>query len=317
MKAIGGYFELEISVDKEYHHDLLRLNTARNALEYLLKAQGFKKVYIPYFTCDVILEPFYKLDIAFEFYRVNSDFEPIFDFDIIKDDQAFLYTNYFGLKDAYIQSNYSSIKNLIVDNAQSFFSKPLNHVHTFYSPRKFFGVSDGAYLATDHKLSERPDADFSNERMSHLLIRADKEAEDGYQDFCLNDQELSGNAVKTMSALTRKIMCSIDYEKVKWVRRQNFEWLHTNLSDKNKLTFNIGDDSVPMVYPFWTDNKALKKELLNNRIYCATYWPNVLKWCNPETLEAKLTEEVIYLPVDQRYTVDDMNRILKIINRGI
>ena len=39
-------------------------------------------------------------------------------------------------------------KNLIIDNAQAFFAKPLLGIDTFYSPRKFVGVSDGGILAT-------------------------------------------------------------------------------------------------------------------------------------------------------------------------
>ena len=37
MKEIGGYFEFEQLVDNEYYKDLLKLNTGRNALVYLMK----------------------------------------------------------------------------------------------------------------------------------------------------------------------------------------------------------------------------------------------------------------------------------------
>lgn len=76
MKSIGGYFGLELSQKEEYHKDATRLNTGRNALEYVLKARQYDKVYIPYYTCEVVLEPINKLNIEYEFYSINERFEP-------------------------------------------------------------------------------------------------------------------------------------------------------------------------------------------------------------------------------------------------
>ena len=33
------------------------------------------KVYIPYYTCDVLLEPFRKLGVAYEYYQINANLE--------------------------------------------------------------------------------------------------------------------------------------------------------------------------------------------------------------------------------------------------
>lgn len=63
--------------------------------------------------------------------------EPVFDYENIQADQGFLYTNYFGLKDNFINILANKIQNLIIDNAQSFFSKPCKEIDTFYSVRKF------------------------------------------------------------------------------------------------------------------------------------------------------------------------------------
>ena len=60
MDVIGGYFSLELPLIEEYHKNAIRLNTGRNCLEYILRVRGYKKVYIPYYTCEVILEPFKK-----------------------------------------------------------------------------------------------------------------------------------------------------------------------------------------------------------------------------------------------------------------
>ena len=84
MKVIGGYFELELPKGKEYHQDAIRLNTGRNAFEYILRTKGYQKVYLPYYTCDAMLEPINKLALNYEFYQIDETFRPIFDASNIK-----------------------------------------------------------------------------------------------------------------------------------------------------------------------------------------------------------------------------------------
>ena len=100
--AIGGYFSLELPLREEYHKGALRLNTGRNCLEYILRSRKYKKVYIPYYTCEVILEPFKKTGTEYEYYHINSELELLNDISLGKD-VALLYTNYYGLKQAYVE----------------------------------------------------------------------------------------------------------------------------------------------------------------------------------------------------------------------
>lgn len=45
----------------------------------------------------------------------------------------------------------------------------------------------------------------------------------------------------------------------------------------------------------------------------ATYWPNVLEWCNPDELEYELTTFALPLPSDQRHGKKDMDKIVSMI----
>ena len=309
MQEIGGYFELELQNGMHYHHDAIRLNTARNCFEYILKAKKYTKVYIPYYTCDVMLEPLHKLNIAYEFYHINAHFEPLEDKEL-QSNEAFLFTNYFGLKQEAVKRLAHVYTNqLIVDNAQAFFAAPLQGIDTFYSARKFFGVPDGAYLYSDSRL-EIEEQDVSYDRMAHLLKRIDLGASSGYSDFQKNDEQLIGQPIKKMSKLTENMMCSLDYTKIIKQRRANFIHLHAKLDAFNTFKLELEAEAVPMVYPFY-GSEALRKKLIENKIYTATYWPNVKEWCTKDSLEYQLTSDVIYLPVDQRYTTDDMDVIVK------
>ena len=56
-------------------------------------------------------------------------------------------------------------KNVIIDNAQSLFAKPINGVYNVYSPRKFVGVPDGCYVVGPDavRFSDEYDQDLSSE----------------------------------------------------------------------------------------------------------------------------------------------------------
>ncbi len=312
MKAIGGYFELELNKKEEYHKESIRLNTGRNAFEYILLANSYSKVYLPFFTCDVLLEPLNKYKIAYEFYHINEQFEPLFDYDKIKSNEAFLYTNYFGLKDSFVIEIAKFCKNLIIDSAQSFFSKPINGIDTFYTPRKFFGVPDGAYLYTNKKLETTFEKDNSFKRCSHLLKRLDYKVETGYEDFKHNEAELHRQDIKEMSNLTQSLLTAVNYELCAEIRKTNFIFLHEKLKNTNKLKINIFTE-VPMVYPYWIDDITLRQKLIDNKIYTAIYWPNVLEWANENSLEYTMTQQIVYLPIDQRYNQIDLGKIVDLL----
>jgi hypothetical protein len=313
MKAIGGYFELELIKKKEYHQDAIRLNTGRNAFEYLLLANSYTKVYLPFFTCDVLLEPLKKHQIEYEFYTIDEQFEPLFDYNIVQSKEVFLYTNYFGLKDDFIKTLANQFKKLIIDNSQSFYSKPLAGIDSFYSPRKFFGVPDGAYLYSIKKLEISFEKDFSFDRCSHLLKRLDGNPESGYEDFTVNDANLKNQDIKEMSTLTMALLSATNYNLCAQKRIDNFNFLHQALKASNKLEIDISNNGVPMVYPYWNKGKTLREKLLEHKIYTATYWNNVKQWCKSESLEYCFVDEIVYLPIDQRYDELDLNKIIKII----
>lgn len=313
MQPIGGYFCLELPKGEEYHKDGIRLNTGRNCLEYILKARGYKKVYLPYYTCGVVLEPFEKLGISYEFYHIDINFE-ISDRITLKADEAQLYVNYYGLKQRYVEQLAEEIgERLIVDNTQAFFAKPIDGIDTFYTCRKFFGVPDGAYLYTDKKLDEELEQDLSFERMASLTKRIDLGAEAGYADFRDVTKALVGQPIKRMSKLTQRLMQGIDYARIAQQRRANYLQLHDALAESNTLSLPLEEDSVPMVYPYLAPVKGLREKLIENKVFVARYWPNVLEWTSMEDLEYLLAYQMQPLPIDQRYGEEDMNRIIHII----
>ena len=316
-KAIGGYFELELPKHEEYHKNVLRLNSGKNCLEYILRARRYKKVYIPFYTCDVILKPFEKLDISYQFYHINFQFEIADEIELLEN-EALLYTNYFGLKQLYVEQLGKKYgKHLIIDNTQAFFSKPIRGVDCFYTCRKFFGVSDGAYLYTNVKPIEGLLRSVSYNRTHHLIKRIDLSPEDGFEDFHHADEQLAKDEIMIMSHFTERVMQSIDYQQVADCRRVNFMQLYNALKSNNQLRLPLDSDTVPMVYPYYTNVEGLRQCLIQNKIFVAKYWPSVEEWVEKDSIESKLTNYMVPIPIDQRYGNEDMCRIIEIVHQYV
>lgn len=320
IKPIGGYFELEIGQGKDFMHSTATMwGSGRIAEEVVLRSLfPISKLWIPFFTCQVVLEPIKKLNISYDFYHIDRNLEIAQEI-VLGKDEYLLYTNYFGIKDEYIAKLASKYKdNLIVDNAQALYAMPVDYKNAIYSPRKFVGIPDGgiAYSSRTIEIDEFA-VDNSYDRCSHLLKRLDCNPSFGYNDFRENAEKLSSLPVLRMSKLTKALLMSVDYESVKEKRRKNFSYLHDKLKEFNQFNVpQISSFSCPLVYPFLSPNKDLKQFLISNKVYIATYWPNVLEWCKEDSLEYNLTENLIPLPIDQRYNEQDMDRIIKLILNG-
>lgn len=320
MKAIGGYFELADQVDSNSfpHENGILLNTGRNALEYILRSIGkIKHIYIPYFTCEVVLEPIKRLAIPYSFYHITSRFE-IADKILPEKDEYIIANNYYGIKDLYIRSLAAKYgEHLIVDCAQAFFSPVISQVKSFYSSRKFVGVADGgiAYLGNINGLNINSFEEEPTELHStHLFIRKERGAEAGFNDYRLDEEALDNQPIRRMSLFTKGILANIDYVKVKNRRIANWKILDHELASSNLIqTPLVSDFECPMVYPYAIEKgKQLRQWLIKNKIFVAKYWPNVIPF-DVFDFEANLSDKVVALPIDQRYTEDDMRYIIETI----
>jgi hypothetical protein len=315
--SIGGYLELELRNGAAYHRDAIALNSARNCFGLILQSRRPTKVYMPKYTCDVMLEPLERLGIEYQFYAIDEKLE-IRDEINIGATELLVYTNYFGTKNNYSYELCRSLKDkAVIDCSQSFYFSSIDDSHAIYSPRKFFGVADGGYVITKEAKSDDFPVDTSYGRMEHLLRRIDNGAEDAYDTFKLNDASLVGQPIKRMSRLTEKILQGVDYESVRTRRLNNFLMLHRSLHTLNRLVIEIEDIDAPMAYPLLVQNgKELREKLIEQKIYVPTYWPNVFDWCDEEDLEYSLATNLLALPIDQRYSEEDMGTILGVINES-
>lgn len=314
MKEIGGYFGLEQLVSNEYHKDLIALNSGRNALLYVLKAKGVKKILIPYFLCDAIKDVLSDNNYEYEYYNIDCDFMPIVQKEHFDDNEYIYIVNYYGqFSNDTVIAMKKRFENVIFDYAHAFFQKPIEGIDTIYTCRKFFGVPDGAYLSTNIKLEENLDEDLSSERITHLIGRYEGKASDYYDCFQKVENTFRSEPLKRMSRFTKNILGAIDYEKVMEIRNINFKYFDSKLKKINKL--NLKNSSGPYVYPLYVDNgPEIRKILQRKKIYIPTLWPNVINDMEQNSIEFNYAENILPLPCDQRYGQTEIEAIIRELN---
>ena len=204
-------------------------------------------------------------------------------------------------------------KNIIVDNVQAFFTKPLKNIDTIYSCRKYFGVTDGSYLYTNCKKNLNIGEDYSADRISYLLKRYETNASDNYHLFYENEIKIDNLEINYMSKITKNILKSLNYKKIIKIRNKNFNYLQKNLRKINKLKVN--NNIGPYMYPLLIENgEKIRKKLQENKIYISKLWPEFKKIENISAeLERSLANNILPIPCDQRYNIEDMEIIIKIL----
>lgn len=303
--------EFEHFNGKEYHENAAALNLVRNAAAYLAKAKNYQKVYIPYFLCGCMRTALQENEIDFSCYAVDECGRPVFE-EQLGDHEAILIVNYYGQLDRdeidlYFKKWQGKI---IIDNTHDFFGDRVPGVDTVYSARKYFGIPDGAYLYTEKKMQKELPQSCSYDRVRHLIGRYEKSADEFYSDYVGNEKLLGSETLKKMSSFSQNILRGIDYGAIRRRREENFRYLHKKLGRINM--WKLKDRPGTYMYPLWIEKGfQLRKELQKSKIYIPVLWPNVLRDRRPGDMEYRMAADILPLPIDQRYTLEDMEYLCR------
>lgn len=322
-KEYGGYFSLDFKylggdqneLFSEIHeNDKLRLNAARYAIVYSVVDGGFSKIHIPVYMCESIKDTIQNYNISYSFYNINNDMEPVLE--SIGYNECILVCNFFGLKGKeFYNSCISKYKNVIFDNTQCLFVPPIlrDNIYNVYSPRKFVGVSDGAYLIKQQIKKTELQKSFSSEYAVFLLKAIEEGTNAAYADYLRSEERISLEGIREMSELTKNILCSFDYENVAKKKNNNFRVLHKLLESLNSLHIECAMDSFPMIYPLLVEDNNLRSILVKNKVYIPQWWKWVLDTQEANAFERKLSKFLLPIPIDHRYSTKDMEFIAEII----
>ena len=307
MKEIGGYLELDNYSMPIIHKNAIALNLGRNCLAYIIKTKNIRKIYVPKFLCSSVSDVCLNNNTEVSFYNIDISFLPT---DLIVCENEWVYVvNYYGqLNNDKLDLLKRKYENIIVDNVQAYFQKPLPDTDTIYTCRKFFGVPDGAFLYTDRKYEKQLETDLSIDRMTCILGRYEANASEYYNNYTNNEELYNELPMRYMSKLTTNLLHAIDYDFVKQRRTDNFAFLHERFKGINKLDLIVPEGAF--MYPLYIENGAeIRKKLQAEKIYIPTLWPDVFELCDENDSEYDMAKNILPLPVDQRYDLEDMKYV--------
>lgn len=315
---IGGYFELELPVRRfQPYPNALRLQSARAAFLALLQNGKPKRVWMPKLICDVMLEPLRVVDTEIVWYDLDDKWAVDKQVSIFPGDWLF-YVNYYGVCKANIADlmRRFSWSQLVLDYSQSFFDQPEDVLATIFSPRKFFGLPDGGMLISKLTVPTPTVRDKGSlRRSSHLMRRIAVSPEAGYEEYRRAEESLNDCKPKQMSMLTERLFESIDFASAGAKRRENFLYLHGKLGRDNCFKFDIEGLVAPLCYPYLTNDRQLRQRLLENKVFVPTYWLDSVNRLGVDKAE-RMIANCLPLPIDQRYGIKHMDRIISIVGKG-
>jgi hypothetical protein len=137
-----------------------------------------------------------------------------------------------------------------------------------------------------------------------------------FADFQVSEKDLAAMPPLGMSALAERILEGIDYDAVRQTRLENFRMVHGVVGERNELADVIeaalgSSDFVPFSYPLLcADGAALREALIEQGIYVPHLWGGLSDRAEMTKFERHLADATVHLPIDQRYTVVDMEEML-------
>lgn len=304
-----------------------------------------KSVWLPSYCCDSMIQPFLAkgmgtvsfYDVCVENNRLKADINTISQADII------LTLNYFGtglnetemfekelrekFPDAVIIKDITH--SMLSDGEQGKYCDCM-----FGSVRKWSGFADGGIVVKKGGFKSKP-YEKLNEKHFELSEKAQKSKElyiekgEGDKFEFLN---LFGEAEELLDedyldyAMSRDSfdkLSRFDWQTVAKARRRNYGVLMSAseiMAEKNiiPLADMPEDGETPLFFPVLAENKEkrdnLRRYLIENSVYCPVHWPiSNLHLLNEATRE--IYDRELSLICDQRYTEQDMKRIVELIER--
>lgn len=303
---MGGFIEFERFSGHEYHEHAIALNCGRSCLAYLIEARGIESIWIPSFLCDSVERTLRRYpSVTVHEYPVTRELRPNYEsISLGRGDYLYL-VDYYGQLTAEDMEYAKALSGgrLIVDEAQGFFTPPIPNVDTIYTCRKFFGVSDGAYLYTNARIGRELPVDESHNRLGFLLGRFERPSSEFYAEYAANNHLFAEEPIKAMSPLTHNLLRGIDYDAVPRRRESNFAALDRSLGSANEMTLKM--PRGPFMYPLLIqDGARVRAALQQKKIYVPTLWPYALR---KDPMARSLSVNILPLPIDQRYEKADMD----------
>lgn len=298
-----------------------------------------KKVLIPAYTCQTVIDPFQQEGWAIEYYnitmRLRIDTEDLrTKYDRFKPNLCIAHPYYGADLNQEELDALSELKNdgciLVEDLTQCIFSTQRSDIFDYFtgSYRKWFPIPDGAFV-----IGKNLDVEGLAENIDFVQPMADAMYLRGafHQIGDNNLKEISrrvGNVAIShisgtiephlMSGLSQYLLSKIDIDITKKKRFENYRFLYEHLQGARACRMierNFEELTCPpLFFPIYVDNRTVfQRELAQNEVYAPVLWPVYTKSLLINNDLKQIYDKIIMLPIDQRYGIEDMVRIVELL----
>lgn len=323
---IGSEFwDVPISAEsnKMFLDDTAWFGSGRSALTAIIrdikKHKAVRKAAIPSWCCESMIIPFLQENLDVSFYPVYYDKGLVQDISSVNDADILLVMDYFGY------TGYSKINNfdgtVIRDVTHSIFSHEYNDAdYCFGSLRKWAGFWTGGF-ARGIKQFDTKDADKNYAvlrkaamELKRAYISGNSDSKHYLETFEKAEELLEKSDAFGAEKRDIELAQKLDIGYLKDRRRQNAQVLLNSFSQM-AIFPTLSDNDCPMFVPILVQDgkrNELRKFLIDREIYCPIHWPiSDYHSLNKET--KRIYDGELSLVCDQRYTKDDMNRMVEAI----
>lgn len=312
------------------------LLSGRTAIMYvindILKSnKDVKRVYMPSFCCESMLQPFLEKDINIIYYNVSYNNKIMYNIDTNKKCDIFFAMNYFGFVSTNMHEYIKefSRKGVIVieDITHSLLCDQnycSNSDYLVVSLRKWFPIITGG-MAVKLKGSFLEQENY-NENAD--IVKIKREAMLLKQMYINNLKNVNKDEYlklyRTADAIldrdynnylidkeSYRIIWNLDIEFIKQRRKQNAKAIYKTLENTrlNFLIPKLEESDCPIFVPIYLDideKQQLSKFLIENQIYCPSHWPKPNCLCDSNLYNRELS-----LICDQRYTENQVKEYVE------
>lgn len=334
-----GYFDNLCNLGREVTY----IRSGREAL--LLSAIAAcdakeKTILFPAYCCWSMSAPFEKAGWTVVYYRLNEDLTV--DTDYLSKllmtckPQAVLTMNFYGSASTdeavRMVKEFDKRIKVIEDFSHCTFSirTIFNEQVDIYisSIRKSVGVCDGAVILSKESMPlqyiQEEVKDFADKRYKAQTEKARYswcKDQNLKQNFLGTIRECEGilnefNSVRPISERAMKMLTMVNGEEIAYARRANMKHLWTLLYGKVKMIPGLERcfDGAPFALPILVKNRdEVQRKLAQRGVYTQLLWPISQEAQNICVVSKKMNDKMLSVPIDQRYSWDDIEDIAKII----
>ncbi|MBI5357169.1 DegT/DnrJ/EryC1/StrS family aminotransferase [Candidatus Collierbacteria bacterium] len=352
---IGGNLSLEPISLKKVNQNLFPenktfwLQCGRGGLTLIIKLLGLNpkdEVLLPSYHCQEIVKPFLHNGIKCIYYPVGKNLQiRLADIALKVNPQTKLiviipYAGWLQKETRLIESWCQQKKiPLLKDNVPLVPEIVKSQPNTFqlYSFRKYAGVPSGAAMVLPREFNKENylDIHFSHPKLfpellqtlalllrsfSHLF-HSDFAWAISYKLYHLGET-LFDDKVRHISILSYHWVKRIKWDTIIRKRRENANFMQQKLIHLKKITLlNLPSPkrATPLLFPIVSSKAARVKDLIRSEgIFATQLWPfpeNLSPSKNPDSYW--LTNNLLYLNIDQRYGKKEMDYQIKTLARGV